>query len=155
MHRDRRDPAAERHDALGTDPLVDRDATTGRLRHRRNRTPERTRERERDEIDRTNLQAAGFHRRHEPTDGRRVRGDQKHLHRGLVARAGRRSRRTEDREVEDRVLDRDRNEVAGLELQRARKLGPSHQRHLDLADDNARAGDADAHRRSLQADFGA
>src|SRR5262249_22503260 len=61
----------------------------------------------------------------------------------------------ENREVEYRVLERDRDQVRGLELQRARELGARHHRHLDLTNDDTRARDTDAYRDlSFESDLG-
>ena len=61
----------------------------------------------------------------------------------------------EDGEVEHRVVERDRDQLGGLELQRAPELVTRHRRHLDLTHDDTRARETEAHGDLLQSDFGA
>ena len=53
-----------------------------------------------------------------------------------------------------RVVERDRDELRGLELQRAAELFARHERHFDLAYDHSGTREPEAHRGLLEADFG-
>jgi len=56
-------------------------------------------------------------------------------------------------EVEHGVVERDRDELLGLEADRAREIGIGHGREVDGADDHPRSGDADPDLALLQAEL--
>ena len=134
-------------------------AAAGRRRRQareRHRASQRADERERDEVDGRDLQPAGLDRGHEPhapslpappraapaSSARRRRRD-------ATGRSPRIAKSSTASSIGIGMSSR------GLELQRARELLARHHRHLDLAHDDSRARDADAHRGLLQADLGA
>ena len=136
----------------------ERDAAASAAQRRRAPTGtgagERAGQRERDEVDRADLEAAGLDRGDEPAHRRFVRGDEQHLHRRLAAVA--RARRV------PRIAKSSTASSIGIGMRSPAwncnalvELVARHHRHLDLAHDDARAGDADAHRHLLQADLGA
>ena len=119
VHRDRGDAAAERHDAFGaggsrrasTPPAAPVDRRRPRT-DERELAPggERADERERDEVDRRDLQAAGLDRGDEAQHRRFLhRGEQHAACVGSPPSPG--ARGPEDREVEHRVVERDRDEL--------------------------------------------
>ena len=64
-----------------------------------------------------------------------------------------RRHRLEHLEVEHRVVERDRDELGGLEADGAGQVGIGHVGHVDRADDDARPGDADPHLPLLEAEL--
>ena len=61
--------------------------------------------------------------------------------------------RFEDLEVEDRVVERDRNQLTRLEADRAREVGVGHRRHVDRTNDHAGPGDPEPHLTLLETEL--
>src|SRR5204862_1230282 len=147
VYGDRGNATTERDDALGTDCTAsERDAggiaaerVAGHAgadeREIRNRTGEGPDEREGHEVDRGHLETAGFDSLNQPEHGCLLHGREQDVHALLAAVT--RARGPEDREVEHGVVERNRNELRGLELERAAELVARHERHLDLTNHDA------------------
>ena len=140
VHDHARDTAAERDDALGAAAVV------------ADRVAEAADQRERDQVDRLDSETGALDRVDQAGDRRGMRRSEQHLHDRL---AGLGLDRPEDREVDDGLVERDRDELLGLEPQRTRELLAGHHRHLDLADDQPWARDPDAHAGAAEAELGA
>src|SRR5581483_9949962 len=86
------------------------------------------------------MQAGPLHRVKSGMDHVAGRGDEQHAKRPRTAAVGDLFDRVE---VEDRLLDRDRDEVLDLERERLTQLLHRHPRQVDLADDDLLVRDAE------------